>query len=100
MTKSELIALLTKRQSHLLPADVNLATRHILAVLSDALAHGGRIEVRGFGSFSVRYRRPRPGRNPKTGAVVALPGTYLPHFKAGKELRLQVARGSVGTNPG
>lgn len=95
MTKSELIAHLTKRQSHLLPSDVDLATRHVLAMLSDALARGERIEVRGFGAFTVRFRRPRLGRNPKTGVAVALPGTYVAHFKAGIELRLRVADGCL-----
>ena len=91
MTKSELIASLAKRQSHLMPADVNLGTRHVLEMLSDALARGERIEIRGFGSFSVRYRQPRIGRNPRTGASVALSGRYAPHFKAGMELRSRVA---------
>lgn len=91
MTKSELITHLTKRQSHLSLADVNLATRHVLEMLSAALANGERIEIRGFGSFSVRYRQPRIGRNPRTGASVALSGRYAPHFKAGMELRSRVA---------
>jgi integration host factor subunit beta len=87
MTKSELIAALAKRHQHLLSTDVDLPTRHVLGQLTDALARGERIEVRGFGSFTLRYRRPRLGRNPKTGSVVALRATYLPHFKPGIQLR-------------
>ena len=56
-----------------------------------SLAEGERIEIRGFGSFSLHYRPPRTGRNPKTGAAVALPGKYVPHFKPGKELRERVS---------
>jgi integration host factor subunit beta len=77
MTRSELIAVLAKRQPHLLPVDVGIATKHLIDQLSDALVRGERIEVRGFGSFALRYRRSRICRNPKTGATVALRGTYL-----------------------
>ena len=59
----------------------------------DALARGERIEIRGFGSFSLHYRAPRIGRNPKTGEQVALAGKYVPHFKPGKELRERVNEG-------
>ena len=62
----------------------------ILDHMSDALARGERIEIRGFGSFSLHYRAPRVGRNPKTGEPVSLPGKYVPHFKPGKELRERV----------
>lgn len=90
MTKSELIELLSERQPHLSQADVELAVRSIIDQLSRALASGDRIEIRGFGSFSLHYRPPRMGRNPKTGEAVALPGKHVPHFKPGKELRERV----------
>jgi integration host factor subunit beta len=98
MTKSELIALLAERHPHLLSVDVDMATRHVLDQLGDALARGERIEVRGFGSFALRYRRPRLGRNPKTGTAVALPGRYSPHFKPGIGLRERV-NGRVAESP-
>ncbi len=90
MTKSELIDLLASQQQHLAHADVELAVKTILEQMSQSLASGERIEVRGFGSFSLHYRPPRMGRNPKTGASVALPGKYVPHFKPGKTLRERV----------
>lgn len=70
--------------------DVELAVKGIIEHMSQALASGERIEIRGFGSFSLHYRPPRIGRNPKTGESVALPGKYVPHFKPGKELRDRV----------
>lgn len=91
MTKSELIELLADEQEHhLLYKDVELAVRCLLEQMSNTLAAGGRIEIRGFGSFSLHYRPPRIGRNPKTGGSVALAGKYVPHFKPGKELRERV----------
>ena len=90
MTKSELIEALATRQTHLATADVELAVKDLLEQMSQALASGDRIEIRGFGSFSLHYRPPRMGRNPKTGEAVALPGKYVPHFKPGKELRERV----------
>jgi integration host factor subunit beta len=90
MTKSELIERLSANQTHLSQADVELAVRSILEQLSRALAEGDRIEIRGFGSFSLHFRPPRMGRNPKTGEPVALPGKYVPHFKPGKALRERV----------
>ena len=62
--------------------------------MSDALAQGERIEIRGFGSFSLHFRPPRQGRNPKTGETVALAGKYVPHFKPGKDLRERVNDGA------
>ncbi|RMH94835.1 integration host factor subunit beta [Lysobacter pythonis] len=91
MTKSELIELLNQRQRHLKAEDVELGVRTLLDMMSASLASGGRIEVRGFGSFSLHYRPPRTGRNPKTGDAVALPAKYVPHFKPGKELRERVS---------
>jgi integration host factor subunit beta len=90
MTKSELIEVLAEEQSHLAYKDVELAVRYILEQMSGALASGERIEIRGFGSFSLHYRPPRMGRNPKTGDAVALAGKHVPHFKPGKELRDRV----------
>ena len=90
MTKSELIELLTQRQAHLKGEDVDLAVKALLEMMGGALAAGDRIEVRGFGSFSLHFRPPRTGRNPKTGDAVALPGKHVPHFKPGKELRERV----------
>src|SRR5690606_29903226 len=90
MTKSELIEILSRKQSHLPAKDVELAVKSWLEQMSNALADGRRIEIRGFGSFSLHYRPPRMGRNPKTGEAVALAGKYVPHFKPGKDLRERV----------
>lgn len=87
MTKSELIELITERQPQLSHKDVELAVKTMIEHMSTVLATGDRIEIRGFGSFSLHYREPRMGRNPKTGDTVELPGKYVPHFKPGKELR-------------
>ncbi|BDX03510.1 MAG: integration host factor subunit beta [Marinomonas sp.] len=87
MTKSELIELLIDQQSHLPVKDVEQAIKAMLEHMSDSLANGERIEIRGFGSFSLHYRAPRIGRNPKTGESVDLSAKYVPHFKPGKELR-------------
>lgn len=90
MTKSELIDVLTKQQKHLALKDVELAVKCIIEQMNQALAAGERIEIRGFGSFSLRVRSPRIGRNPKTGESVALAKKHVPHFKPGKELRDRV----------
>lgn len=90
MMKSELIDILAREQNHLAYKDVELAVRCILEQMSGALASGERIEIRGFGSFSLHFRPPRVGRNPKTGDAVALAGKHVPHFKPGKELRDRV----------
>ena len=90
MTKSELIAQLAERFPQLVAKDADLAVKMILDAMSEALVRGDRIEIRGFGSFSLNYRPPRTGRNPKTGDAVALSGKYVPHFKPGKELRERV----------
>jgi len=90
MTKSELIEVLAAEQRHLADKDVELAVRCILEQMSNAFACRERIEIRGFGSFSLNYRPPRIGRNPKTGEPVALAGKHVPHFKPGKELRDRV----------
>ncbi|MDX1625759.1 MAG: integration host factor subunit beta [Wenzhouxiangellaceae bacterium] len=90
MTKSELIERLAQQQKHLSQTDVDLAVRTIIEQMSATLADGDRIEIRGFGSFSLHFRPPRIGRNPKTGESVALPGKHVPHFKPGKDLRERV----------
>ena len=90
MTRSELIQKISSRFPQLTATDVDMAVRVIMDSMSKALARGGRIEVRGFGSFGINYRPPRKGRNPKTGASVMVPAKYMPHFKAGKELRDRV----------
>ena len=91
MTKSELIEILSQRQAHLKSDDVDLAVKALLEMMGGALSAGDRIEIRGFGSFSLHYRPPRLGRNPKTGESVALPGKHVPHCKPGKELRERVS---------
>ena len=91
MTKSELIEILARRQAHLKADDVDLAVKSLLEMMGGSLSSGDRIEIRGFGSFSLHYRPPRLGRNPKTGESVALPGKHVPHFKPGKELRERVS---------
>ena len=93
MTKSELIERLAAKNSHLNYKDVELAVKSLLEQMSQSLATGQRIEIRGFGSFSLHYRPPRVGRNPKTGEAVALSAKYVPHFKPGKELRERVNAG-------
>ena len=90
VTKSELIEVLARKQPHLPLKDVELAVRCVVDHLSDTLASGERIEIRGFGSFSLSERAPRVGRNPKSGEQVLVPGKQVPHFKAGKELRERV----------
>lgn len=90
LTKSELIESVAAKQAQLSVKDVELAIKTMLEEMSQTLASGGRIEIRGFGSFSLHYRAPRTGRNPKTGDVVDLTGKYVPHFKPGKELRERV----------
>jgi integration host factor subunit beta len=90
MTRANLIARLAKLQPQLLAKDAVLAVKVILDAMSTALSNGGRVEIRGFGTFELNYRPPRQGRNPKTGAKVAISGKYVPHFKPGKELRARV----------
>jgi integration host factor subunit beta len=90
MTKSELIEKIAISQDQLPPRDVEQAVRMILERMANALVSKQRIEIRGFGSFSLHYRAPRTGRNPKTGDAVTLSGKYVPHFKPGKDLRDRV----------
>ena len=95
MTKSELIERIVAAQARSSSAqlnskDVEFAVKTMLEQMSQTLASGDRIEIRGFGSFSLHYRAPRIGRNPKTGESVGLTGKHVPHFKPGKELRDRV----------
>tara|TARA_B110000967_G_scaffold203247_1_gene243570 strand:- start:174 stop:512 length:339 start_codon:yes stop_codon:yes gene_type:complete len=90
MTKSELIEKIAASQDQLPPRDVELSVRMILERMTQAMVNNERIEIRGFGSFSLHYRAPRVGRNPKTGDPVTLTGKYVPYFKPGKDLRTRV----------
>lgn len=90
MTKSDLINRLAERFPQLIAKDADFAVKQILDAMSEALVKGDRIEIRGFGSFSLNYRPPRVGRNPKSGDKVEVPEKWVPHFKAGKELRERV----------
>ena len=90
MTRSDLIAALASRFTTLTAADAEVAVKEILDAIGDSLIKGDRVEIRGFGSFSLNYRPPRKGRNPKSGDPVFVPAKYVPHFKAGKEMRERV----------
>ena len=90
MTKSELIENLAMKHTHLNLSDVDASVKIILNHMAESLAQGERIEIRGFGSFSLHHRAARTGRNPKSGEAVALAAKYSPHFKPGKELRRRV----------
>ena len=90
MTKSEMIVKMAARYAQLVAKDAELAVKMILDAMTKSLAQGNRIEIRGFGSFGLNYRPPRVGRNPKSGERVKVPEKYVPHFKAGKELRERV----------
>ena len=90
MTKSELIARLAERFPQLVAKDADFAVKMMLDAMSEARVRGDRIEIRGFGSFALNYRPPRVGRNPKSGEKVSVPAKWVPHFKAGKELRERV----------
>ena len=90
MTKSELIEILAERYPGMPAREIESAVKGIIEQMAETLAQGERIEIRGFGSFSVRYRAPRVGRNPKTGTQVELESKHVPHFKPGKDLRDKV----------
>lgn len=90
MTKSQLIERLADRARHIPSKEVEVAIKELLEQMAQTLQRGERIEIRGFGSFSLHFRAPREGRNPKTGETVKLDGKYVPHFKPGKELRERV----------
>jgi integration host factor subunit beta len=90
LTKSELIAALAQRYPQLSARDAEYAVKTILDAMSATLAQGQRIEIRGFGSFSLNVRPARTGRNPKSGEKVVVPEKRVPHFKPGKDLRALV----------
>ena len=90
MTRSDLVAALAERFGQLTQRDTEFAVKTMLDAMSDALARGHRIEIRGFGSFGLNHRPARIGRNPKSGDKVLVPEKFVPHFKAGKELRERV----------
>lgn len=90
MNRSDLIARLAELHPQLLTKDAELGVKVILDAMSTTLEKGGRIEIRGFGSFGLNYRPPRQGRNPKTGVKVKIPAKYVPHFKPGLDLRGRV----------
>ena len=92
MIKSELIQKLVNENPHLFQKDVENIVAAVLDGISDALAHGDRVELRGFGAFSVKNRPARVGRNPRTGEQVAVGEKYVPQFKAGKEVRERLNR--------
>ncbi len=90
MTKSELITLLSDKFSQLVHKDAELSVKTIIDSLDNTLSKGGRVEIRGFGSFRLNHRPARLGRNPKTGEKVDVPEKFVPHFKPGKELKIKV----------
>ena len=90
MTRSELVTQLAARFPQLVVKDADFAVKMILDAMTEVLASRHRIEIRGFGSFALNYRPPRVSRNPKSGEKVSVPAKYVPHFKAGKELRERV----------
>ena len=87
MTKSELIAAITRAHTHLRVADVERAINAILDEIAESLERGDRVELRDFGAFTVRAREPRVGRNPRTGEAVSVDRKQIIHFKVGKGLR-------------
>jgi integration host factor subunit beta len=99
MTRSDLVEELAARFGQITQRDAEFAVKAILEAMNDALARGHRIEIRGFGSFSVNYRPPRMGRNPRSGESVAIPEKQVPHFKPGKALRQAVDQGTDAVVP-
>jgi integration host factor subunit beta len=99
MTRAELINVLAMKQPHIPIKLIEQGVKEIFEEMSLALAKGARIEIRGFGSFALRYRQPRTARNPKTGEYVKTEGKYTPHFKPGKELRERVNEAIAAQQP-
>ena len=99
MTKSRLIERMARKQSHLVERDVALAVNMVLEHITAWLASGGRVEIRGFGSFTLRYRRARIVRSPRTGTPVSIGAKYAPHFKPGMRLRERVDQGLETSDP-
>jgi integration host factor subunit beta len=95
MNRSDLIAALAARFPNLMAKDADVSVQVILDAISQSLARGDRVEIRGFGSFGLNYRPARKGRNPKTGEAVSVPAKYAPHFKAGKEMRERVEQSAM-----
>ncbi len=96
MTKSQLIQSLMSQASHISQKDMDLIVDTVFGSMVNALASGDRVELRGFGTFEVRVRAPRMGRNPKSGTQVTLGTRRVPFFKTGKELRVKLNRGDHG----
>ena len=90
MTKSELIERLANQNPRVTAREVDETVKAVLDAMTAAMAGGCRIEIRGFGSFTLNHRPSRVGRNPKSGESVLVPEKFVPHFKAGKELRERV----------
>ena len=97
MTKSELIERIAHKQSLLARRDVELAVKVMFEHMTACLADGGRIEIRGFGSFSLHFRAARIGRNPRTGTTMSLPARHATYFKPGQALRERVNRRPIET---
>jgi len=95
MIKSELIKRISPQNPHLFERDIEKIVSAILDEMVEALRRGDRVELRGFGTFSVKLRGPRQGRNPRTGAVVAVAKKAIPFFKTGKEMRTRLNRETV-----
>lgn len=93
MIKSELIVRLAEANPHLYQRDIERIVNTIFDTITDALARGDRVELRGFGAFSVKYRDARSGRNPRTGETVHVDAKAVPYFKTGKELRMRINGG-------
>ena len=90
INKKDLIEIIAKEQDQLPYRDIELSVKTIIKSMVQSLRKGERIEIRGFGSFSLRYRKPRVGRNPKSGQSVSIEERYVPHFKPGKNLKDRV----------
>ena len=90
INKKDLIEIISREQDQLPYKDIELSVKTIISSMVESLKKGERIEIRGFGSFSLRYRKPRVGRNPKSGQSVSIEERYVPHFKPGKNLKDRV----------
>jgi integration host factor subunit beta len=99
MTRSDLVEQLAERFTQLTQRDTEFAVKTILDAMADAMSRGHRIEIRGFGSFTINRRAPRLGRNPRSGEQVAVPQKLVPHFKPGKDLRERVDAHSAAPTP-
>lgn len=93
MTRTQLIANLASHFPNLTAEDAEVSVTFILGAIKNAMANGDRVEIRGFGAFSLKHQKPRMGRNPKTGEKLMVPAKHVPHFKPGKELKGRVDEG-------